>query len=94
MIYEGRWAPLATPSPMEWRRNEEFKLDECYIADILVAWIEPRPAYCDRGRFKMLCDLPDIDAQDGFPRYYMTKATAMLETQLFLMWRLWKIRAL
>lgn len=34
---------------------------------------EPRPNYCDRGRWKVLIDnrgVSPLDWQEGFPRYY------------------------
>lgn len=57
-----------------------------------VMTIEYRPSYCDRGCFKVLCDLPDIDSADGFPRYYMNEAAMKLEVISFLNWRLWRRR--
>ena len=84
---------LATPSPIIWRLNLRFtNLHEAMIEDRMVAWIEPRPSYCDRGHWKMCCELPDFDAADGFPRYYMSLAVAKAETEAFLKWRLWKVR--
>lgn len=43
-----------------------------------VLWIEPRPAHCDRGRWKLSCDAP-IDYQEGFPRYYFSLNVAKAE---------------
>ena len=82
---------LKTPSAIDWRPNSEFtNRHEATIAGQMVAWIEPRPAYDDRGHWKMQCNLPDIDGSDGFPRYYMSFEVAVGETEAFLKWRLWK----
>ena len=43
-------------------------------------WIERRPPYCDRGRWKLDVDAP-IDAQEGFPRYFFDLERAKLEAQ-------------
>lgn len=54
--------------------------------------LEPRPHYCDRGRF-MAQIWPegtlepydvDIDDADGFPRYYFDEERAKLEMEAFL----------
>jgi hypothetical protein len=75
-----------------WKRGE-YDCDLCVLDDkAVVAWIEPRPHYCDRGHWQVKCTLATIDYQDGFPRYYMSKKVAMFETERFLKWRLWKLR--
>lgn len=86
-------AALQTPSEITWRLNPQFpNLHEAYIAEQMVAWIDARPAHCDRGHWKMHCELPDIDGADRFPRYYMSLSVAKAETEAFLKWRLWKVR--
>jgi len=86
---------LKTESPIMWGKSSDDSSAyyDCIIADQMVAWIEPRPSYCDRGHWKMNCELPDLDAADRFPRYYMNLNRAKEETEDFLRWRLWKIRA-
>ena len=60
----------------------------------MIAWIESRPHYCDRGHWKAMTDIPcGIDHQDGFPRYYMRLEIAKQEIEDFLMWRLHQVRA-
>jgi hypothetical protein len=59
----------------------------------MVAWLTPRPHYCDRGHWQVNSELPNIDGADGFPRYYMERATAIRETELFVRWRLEQVRA-
>lgn len=87
---------LKEPSPVTWRKmpvdQSGAPCFECMIADQVVAWIEPRPSYCDRGHWYVKCDLPGIDAADSFPRYFMSLVAAKLETEAFLRWRLWKQR--
>jgi hypothetical protein len=85
------WDALRTPAPIKWIRYSTH-IEAC-IAGRLVASLEARPHYCDRGRFKVLCELPDIDHQDCFPRYYMSKEVAISETEAFLRWRLWRQRS-
>lgn len=60
----------------------------------ILAWIQARPSYCDRGHWVMNVDsIPDIDFADSFPRYYMSLERAKKETIDFLKWRLLKIRS-
>jgi hypothetical protein len=75
---------------LEWRKGPDC--DEVWANGKLVAWLERRPGYCDRGRWILKVDLPYIDGADGFPRYYMHEAAARSETEAFIRWRLWKER--
>ena len=84
---------LKTPKPIEWGIDPECPtVENCYINGQWVAWLNPRPSYCDRGHWQVNVDLPDIDYADQFPRYYMSKSVAIAETEAFLKWRLWKER--
>jgi len=67
--------------------------DLIFNDELMVAWLQPRPSYCDRGHWQVNCNLPNIDGADGFPRYYMERATAIRETELFVRWRLEQVRA-
>jgi len=87
-----RWHELYEYKVIEFKHKQE-DLIEVYVGQTLVGTIEPRPRYCDRGRYKFLCDLPDIDSQDGFPRYYMQLLNAKLEIIAWLNWRLWRVRS-
>jgi hypothetical protein len=80
------------PSILSWEENEEFACTEVLISGCIVATLETRPHYCDRGHYSIKCYLPDIDGADSFPRYYMSKEVAKAETESFLKWRIWKIR--
>jgi len=61
---------------------------------LLVAWIQKRPAYCDPGHYQANINIDvGLDDADGFPRYYMTLETAMKEIELFLDWRINKVAA-
>jgi len=86
---------LFAPSPITWETETSGATAwlVAYIAGHAVATLQARPSYCDRGHWKVLCELPYIDGADGFPRYYMSKDTAMRETEAFLRWRLWKERS-
>lgn len=51
--------------------------------------LEPRPHYCDRGNFiaKLFAKgnlVMEIDAQDGWPRYYFDLDRAKLECEDWL----------
>lgn len=68
---------------MNWEKHvgyTEIIGKECTIT------IEPRPSYCDRGNFiaKIFPSgrlIMDMDAQDGWPRYYMDELRAKLEIE-------------
>ena len=52
-------------------------------------WLNPRPVYCDRGRWLAhVQGIESIDFADGFPRYYMDLERAKLELDEWLTWRL------
>ena len=81
--------------PITWKPNLEFvsvALEECFVGEHMVAWLERRPHYCDRGHWQINSDLPGLDSHDSFPRYYMSYEIAKAETEAWLEWRLWKIR--
>jgi len=90
-----RLEPLPQKMKYEWKEqwNSGHMFHEYYINNELMAWIVPRPKYCDRGRFSMDTNLPDIDAADSFPRYYMDLERAKRETEEFVRWRLECIKA-
>lgn len=54
----------------------------------LVAHLQPRPHYCDRGRWIAQQLAFDVDRGDGFPRYYMDLHRAKEELQEWCAWRL------
>ncbi len=84
---------IETPQSLIWKLNPEFTvtgLEECFVGSHMVAWLERRPYYCDRGHFQVNSDLPGLDKHDSFPRYYMNYEVAKAETEAWLKWRLWK----
>lgn len=85
---------LREPKPIVWAPSKGFGdyCTEAHIGGVMVAWLTPRMAYCDRGHFQVHSNLPGLDAQDGFPRYYMSRKIAIAETEAWLKWRLWKER--
>src|SRR5260221_11752985 len=88
-----KYTGIETPQPITWKPNHEFvatELEECFEGSRMVAWLERRPYYCDRGHFHVNSDLPGIDGHDSFPRYYMNYEVAKAETEAWLKWRLWK----
>jgi hypothetical protein len=78
--------------PFTWHKDR-FDCFVCSYQGARVAWIKARQSYCDRGHWEMHCELPGLDAADGFPRYCMTLANAIDETERFLRWRMFKIRS-
>lgn len=91
--YFGMPKELHSESPIAWLpmrgMPSEKGCQKIVIAGLLIGWIEPRNHYCDRGHWKINIDLPGIDSQDGFPRYFMSREVAVAETEAFLRWRLW-----
>ena len=83
---------LEKPSPITWVTKflHNIEYEDVIISGVLVACLEKRPYYCDRGHWYVKCFLSDIDSDDKFPRYYMSKHVAKTETEAFLKWRLWK----
>lgn len=84
---QGEWKPMladgrAYPGAFEY-----------WIDGRMVAWLTQRPPYCDRGHWAINVELPDINGADAFPRYYMSRAVAVAETEAFIAWRLFKQRA-
>ncbi len=81
----------------EWRECEGFDgLIELYIGVVLLAWVQRRPTYCDRGHFQAGIEFSPgnpIDAADGMPCYYMRLDVAKQEVRDKLLWRCCKIRA-
>lgn len=56
------------------------------------AFIDLRPPYCDRGRFRfgVMHGVPSLDGADSFPRYFMSLDAAIEEAESWLLWRLHK----
>jgi hypothetical protein len=77
---------MAAPA-LKWIQRENFILCidlpewPCGPRGFTTRWmitIEPRPHYCDRGRYIARVDAP-IDYQEGFPRYYFDLEVAKQE---------------
>jgi hypothetical protein len=83
---------LAEPTELEWRMVTYLSGvgHEVFANGQRLGWLERRPDYCDRGRWAFNCELPDLDAADAFPRYYMSLVRAFDEASDWLRWRLWK----
>lgn len=80
----------------EWRRSPGYDgLLEYYIDSVLLAWINPRPHYCDRGHYQAQLEFSPgnpFDEADGMPCYYMNLPVAKLEVKAKLLWRVCKVR--
>jgi hypothetical protein len=85
-----RWQPLWRPGIVTFAPRDGY--ESIVINNVEVGTLEPRPHYCDRGRFIFRSDLTDIDVADGFPRYYMDLKRAKEEITAWLRWRLWRKR--
>lgn len=70
----------------DWKDCGTFWSFTCGDAEVT---LEPRPSYCDRGRWIGKAHrIATLDGQDAFPRYYMDLSRAKLELQEWLEWRL------
>ena len=86
---------MGSRTSWEWRASAEYAdLLELFDGDRMLAWIQKRPYYCDRGHWMFNCNVPGLDGQDSFPRYFMRLETAKQEAVEFLNWRLNKIPAI
>jgi hypothetical protein len=54
--------------------------------DRLIAWLEERPSYCDRGRYRAGFEVvfPVSDVDWGGERYYFVLEAAKVEVELYL----------
>ncbi len=82
----------------EWIESKEYTglLDLRAADGTLLAWIQRRNNYCDRGHYQGQIEYSPgnpIDAADGMPQYYMRLEVAKQEIREKLLWRLCKIRA-
>jgi hypothetical protein len=77
---------------LRWLCIDDGNLYEAYYEASTIYFdfsLEPRPLYCDRGRWiakvqsKVAPSVDVIDEQDGWPRYYMTLENAMSECELW-----------
>jgi hypothetical protein len=100
--YRKEYLPGASDQKITWRKRtggaviyEAYVKDPRYRggAEHMAGWIEYRPHYCDRGHFKAMVEVINLDSADAFPRYFMRFATAVQEMEEFISWRLWGVRA-
>ena len=82
-------------SKLDWVKDGDYPVTfNGMVKDRRVAWIHKRPLYCNRGHWQANIDLHiELNNQDRFPRYFMELETAKKEIELFLQWRVNKIRA-
>ncbi len=81
-----------------WKLSEEASgfaiLWELYDGvGTMMAWIEKRNHYCDRGHWKGMSALPGMDFADMWPNYYMSLGRAKAELEDFTRWRVLKERS-
>ncbi len=80
----------------EWREHGRFPgLIEFWLDDQMLAWIQRRPAYCDRGHWQGQLEFSPgnpLNAADGLVHYYMRLETAKQELREKLLWRVCKMR--
>lgn len=82
----------------EWIESKEYSglLDLRAHDGTLLAWIQRRPSYCDRGHYQGQLEYSPgnpLDSADGGLHYYMRLDVAKQEIREKLLWRLCKIRA-
>ena len=88
------WEGLKDPQPLKWETTVgAVFIEECYVANRMVAWLQKRPHYCDRGHFSVDSSIPGLDQHDSFPRYYMNYEVSKAETEAWVKWRLWRVRS-
>jgi len=85
-------------TPLQWEPDDLSTPTLFNLKDSdgqLLAWIDQRPAYCDRGHWvgniEVSCEL---DGQDAWPHYFMSLNRAKMEVEEFIMWRFFKVRSL
>lgn len=80
----------------EWIDNPKYDgLIEFVLEDRILAWIQKRPSYCDRGHWQGQIEFSPgnpFDAADGGIHYYMRLEVAKQELREKLLWRACKIR--
>lgn len=81
----------------KWTEVDEYPGMHELIApdETLLAWIQERPKYCDRGHYLGQLEYSPgnpMDAADGLVHYYMRLEVAKQELREKLLWRLCKIR--
>lgn len=58
---------------------------ELIDGDEMVAWIQERPAYCDRGRWHAQVEVSHWKSEnDPWPRYYFVLEHAKREVELYM----------
>jgi hypothetical protein len=65
----------------EWSEPPEYPGNLYIAGEECVIWMQPRPGWCDRGRWLATIDAwgrlgATLDGADGWPRYYMKTARA------------------
>ncbi len=52
---------------------------------VLLAWLQERPSWCERGRYHALVDVPHyVSANDAWPRYYFDLDRGQAELMAYL----------
>jgi hypothetical protein len=76
---------------MNWEPQEDGRWEAIHGKACMIT-LEPRPSYCDRGNWiaKLFPEgelARDIDAADGWPRYYFDQGRAKAEIEAWLVKR-------
>ena len=91
---QGEWETVTEPGVDMDALVEGLRVEKLFtwyrlVIDRQMVWIEPRPSYCDRGRYHAnYTGSFHIDAADGFPRYYMDLEVAKREMKSWLLHRM------
>lgn len=84
--------PQGIELPLTWFEDDPEKplfVNLLDANDVLVAWIDARPEFCDRGHWLASIDAEcDLDAKDAWPHFFMSLDRCKSEVHDFILWRL------
>jgi hypothetical protein len=79
---------MSTEVGFNWEQTGDHRTFNMMLDGRMVGWITARPPYCDRGHWQFNSELPGLDRQDGFPRYFMDLDRAKIEAEEWTRWRM------
>jgi len=78
------------PGPLgAWCQPDGYPDHHCVLGRECTIWLQPRPGWCDRGRYHATIDATgdlgrELDWADGWPRYYFDLGRAKAEIEAWL----------
>lgn len=78
--------------PMTWIEPDGYPGHHWILGQECSVWLEPRPYYCDRGRYVATLQywgrlILEIDGADAWPRYYFDLERAKAEVEAWIRFR-------